>query len=87
LVNESLRRHIYTEKPYGYGYQFWKFVDTINSSIVTTVEATGNGGQKIEINKQEDLILVITAGNYDKKNLGKTSFDIYLDFVYPSILK
>lgn len=87
LVNESLRRHIYTEKPYGYGYQFWKLVDTINGRIVTTVEATGNGGQKIEINKQENLILVITAGNYDTKNLRKTSFDLYLDFVHPSVIK
>ncbi len=87
LVNESLKKHIYTEEPYGYGYQFWTLVDTIQNRIIKTVEATGNGGQKIEINKQEDLILVITAGNYFKKNLEKTSYDVYLDFVYPSILK
>jgi len=87
LVNESLSTHIYTEKPYGYGYQFWTLVDTVNARPVTTVEATGNGGQKIEINKQENLILVITAGNYDLKNLKKTSFDLYLDFVYPSVIK
>ena len=87
LVNESLKKQIYTEAPNGYGYQFWKLVDTLNSRIVSTVEATGNGGQKIEINKQENLILVITAGNYFKKKLKKTSYDVYLDFVYPSILK
>lgn len=87
LVNESMNTHIYTEKPYGYGYQFWTLVDTVNASPVTTVEASGNGGQKIEINKQENLILVITAGNYDLKNLKKTPFDLYLDFVYPSVIK
>ncbi|MFZ1453484.1 MAG: serine hydrolase, partial [Ferruginibacter sp.] len=87
LVNESLKKHIYTEEPYGYGYQFWTLVDTVENRIIKTVEATGNGGQKIEINREEDLILVITAGNYDKKNLKKTSYDVYLDFVHPAVIK
>ena len=87
LVNESIDRHIYTEEPYGYGYQFWTLIDTLNKGVITTVEATGNGGQKIEINKNKNLVLVITAGNYDTFNLRKASYDIYLDFVYPAIIK
>ncbi len=87
LVNESVQTHIYTEAPYGYGYQFWTLVDTVNNQLIKTIEATGNGGQKIEINRAENLILVITAGNYDTHNLKKFSYDVYLDFVYPAIIK
>jgi CubicO group peptidase (beta-lactamase class C family) len=87
MVNQTLSSHMHTEKPNGYGYQFWTLVDTVNNKPTTTVEATGNGGQKIEINKDENLILVITAGNYDKKVLRKYSYDLYIDFVIPSIVR
>jgi CubicO group peptidase (beta-lactamase class C family) len=87
LVEESMRTHIYSEEPYGYGYQFWTLVDSVQNQPVKTIEASGNGGQKIEINKEGNFILVITAGNYDTKYLAKTSYDLYLDFVCPSIIR
>ncbi len=87
LVEESMRTHVYSDEPYGYGYQFWTLADSIQNQIVKTIEASGNGGQKIEINKSQKLIMVITAGNYDLHNLSKTPFDLYLDFVYPAVIK
>lgn len=87
LVHESMRTHVYSEEPYGYGYQFWTLVDSVQNQSVKTIEATGNGGQKIEMNRSKNLILVITAGNYDLHNLRKTPYDLYLDFVYPSVIK
>ena len=86
LIEETIQTHIYTEEPYGYGYQFWILSDSINGQIVKTVEASGNGGQKIEINQSKKLVLVITAGNYNVPDMVNTSYDLYLDFVYPSIL-
>ena len=87
LVIESMRTHIEIEPGYGYGYQFWTLIDTVANQTVNTVEASGNGGQKIEINKAENLIVVITAGNYDNRNLRKYSYDLYLDFIIPSLAK
>jgi CubicO group peptidase (beta-lactamase class C family)/pimeloyl-ACP methyl ester carboxylesterase len=87
LVEESMRTHIYAEEPYGYGYQFWTLVDTVQHQPVNTIEASGNGGQKIEMNRSENLVLVITAGNYDLHDLKKAPYDLYLDFVYPSLIK
>jgi CubicO group peptidase (beta-lactamase class C family) len=86
LVEESMRTHIYSEKPYGYGYQFWTLVDSVQNHLVKTIEASGNGGQKIEINRSKNLLLVITAGNYNVNNIRKTSYDLYLDFVYPAVI-
>lgn len=59
----------------------------IFNKTIRTIEASGNGGQKIEMNKSENLIVIITAGNYNKGNLRKYSYDLYLDFIIPSIVK
>jgi CubicO group peptidase (beta-lactamase class C family) len=88
LVEESMHTHIYEEEPYyGYGYQFWTLVDSVGNTQLKTVEASGNGGQKIEINKSEKLVLVITAGNYDTQDFTNSSYDLYLDFIYPAVSK
>jgi CubicO group peptidase (beta-lactamase class C family) len=88
LVEESMHTHIYEEEPYyGYGYQFWTLVDSVGNTQLKTVEASGNGGQKIEINKSEKLVLVITAGNYDAQDFTNSSYDLYLDFIYPAVSK
>jgi len=87
LVEESMRTNRYTEETYGYGYQFWTLADSVQNRLVITTEASGNGGQKIEINHSENLVLVITAGNYDEIYLGKTPYDLYLDFVIPAVIK
>lgn len=85
LVEESIQSHISIEETYGYGYQFWILNDSIPNEWINTVEASGNGGQKIEINRSQGLIVVITAGNYGLNNLTNTSYDLYLDFICPAI--
>lgn len=87
LVVESMRTHIYSEELNGYGYQFWTWVDSIQNQQIKTIEASGNGGQKIEMNRSKNLVLIITAGNYDLHNMRKTPYDLYLDFVYPAVIK
>ena len=86
LIEESMRTQVVTDSPNGYGYQFWTLEDSLGNRRVRTVEASGNGGQKIEVNRSENLIVVITAGNYDSTPIANTSYDLYLDFVLPAIL-
>ncbi|HEX6848716.1 MAG TPA: serine hydrolase [Chitinophagaceae bacterium] len=87
LMEEAISRHINPDKNSGYGYQFWMWTDTIKGKVVNITEAPGSGGQKIIFNKEKNLLLVITAGNYRNNNLRKSSYDLYLDFVYPAINK
>lgn len=87
LVKESLKLQIEREKPHGYGYQFWLWTDTVMKTPVTTVQSDGNGNQRIAINKQLDLVIVLTAGNYNRKERFKNSDDLYLDFIYPAVME
>ncbi len=68
-----------------YGYQIWKFSFVEAKKRVHLIELSGNGGQKVYIDQANNVMAVITAGNYDARGLKKSSFDIYLDIVYPSL--
>ena len=71
----------------GYGYQVWLPAYTTTNDSVSLVRASGNGGQVIFIDKKNSIVVVVTAGNYNNWNLRKTSQHIYMDFVYPAIIK
>jgi CubicO group peptidase (beta-lactamase class C family) len=69
----------------GYNFQFWIPTSVVDGEKITTLEASGNGGQKIIVDRKNNIVLVITAGNYNQRNLRKNSNDIFPDFVYPAI--
>ena len=92
LVDYSLKEQILTPHKVvggsiGYGYQFWRWAFPINNVAVSLVGAGGNGGQLIVIDKKLDLIVIITAGNYNRSDLKKSSFNIYPDLIYPAVDK
>lgn len=69
-----------------YSYQFWIPTSAVGSGQHAVVMATGNGGQHIIINTELNLVVVITAGNYNQWNLpGKYPEDLYFDIIYPSL--
>lgn len=37
------------------------------------------------MDKRNSLVVVVTAGNYNRRDITKGSFDIYPDFVFPAI--
>ncbi len=69
----------------GYSNQFWIYTENIKGKLVNYVQAQGNGGQIIHINKRSGVVLIVTAGNYNRRDLRKSSFDIFPDFIYPAI--
>jgi len=69
----------------GYSNQFWIYTEKIKGELVDYVQAQGNGGQSIQLDRNNNLVLVVTAGNYNRNNLRKNSYDIYPNFVYPAI--
>ncbi|MEO5647965.1 MAG: alpha/beta fold hydrolase [Chitinophagaceae bacterium] len=78
--SDSVAPHI------GYSNQFWIPTEIMKGKQVTWVQAQGNGGQIIIMDKLNNLVAVITAGNYNLKNLRRSSWDIYPNFIYPAVV-
>lgn len=87
-VNETMKTQIpqnNSSSTNGYSYLFWTQTSKINNNSFDLIIARGNGGQRIFMNKKINLIVVITAGNYNKKGIvndGQAAFD---QFILPSL--
>jgi CubicO group peptidase (beta-lactamase class C family) len=68
-----------------YSNQFWIQNEIIDGKEVSWAQCQGNGGQIIIISKSLDLVVVITAGIYDQINLRRSSWDLFLEFIHPSL--
>lgn len=71
----------------GYSNQFWHITEVFKDYTSKYAQCLGNGDQLIIKEKELDLLLIITAGNYNRRGRRKTGEDIYTDFVYPAISK
>ena len=85
LINEAQQMQVEIEPGFGYGYQIWVPTDTIKGKLLTTIEALGNGGQIIAINKIFNTVIVLTAGNYNRRDMTWGVSDLYLKYIYPAI--
>ncbi|MCF6405513.1 beta-lactamase family protein [Chitinophaga filiformis] len=85
-VKASFQPHV--KRPGGaYGYQFWIWNDTVDNKPVSVVNCVGNGDQRIIFDKEHDLVVVITAGNYNKWDIRKNSAAIMRDYIVPAAEK
>jgi Beta-lactamase class C and other penicillin binding proteins len=69
----------------GYGYLFWLHSDSLPATSVQLAAAMGNGDQKIFIDKPLDLVVVITAGNYNTSGIKKNAQAMLLDYILPAV--
>ena len=93
LIAEAMAEHakVSSDEKTGevvtYGYQIWRFAFRPEENWPSFfIELAGNGGQKVHIDAQTKAMVVVTAGNYDLKDLKKNSFDIYADLVFSALL-
>ena len=89
-VEESFQPHISLpglNKTSAYGYQFWMETDTLLNQPTPLVACVGNGDQRIYFDTKHNLVIVITAGNYNKWNIEKNSFAMLKDYIYPALNK
>lgn len=85
-VDVSVRPHINQDKgTTAYGYQFWLFNDTAQGKPVNLIACVGNGDQRIFIDKAKQLVIVITAGNYNKWNIKNGAAQLAKQYIYPAL--
>ena len=82
-VNKSLKSNIARPDGGGYGYQFWILNYTIQGRTLTIPAAVGNGDQRIFFDNQNNVIVVTTAGNYNKWDI-KNNASALLEKIYTS---
>ncbi len=89
-AEESFQSHVNRpglDNTAAYGYQFWIGTDTILNKPTHLVACVGNGDQRIYFDKKNDLVIVITAGNYNKWDIKKNSYSMLKDYIYPALIK
>jgi CubicO group peptidase (beta-lactamase class C family) len=69
----------------GYGYQFWTDSVEVNGTELQLVMAVGNGDQRIYFDRAHDLVVVTTAGNYNKWDLQNDTFALMKNFILPAV--
>jgi CubicO group peptidase (beta-lactamase class C family) len=83
-IKESTTPQTNTHNYYNdqYGFLWWIWKDSVLKKPISV--AVGNGGQCIFIDKENNLVVVVTAGNYRMKTY---SFELFEDFVYTALFK
>ena len=88
-IKESFQAHIArpgAQRSSGsYGYQFWLWQDTLRNQLTSIVACVGNGDQRIFIDQTRDMIIVITAGNYNNWTITKNSSALVKDYIYAAL--
>jgi CubicO group peptidase (beta-lactamase class C family) len=70
--------------PGGYGYFFWIFPQRLTDGILELPSGVGNGDQRLFIDRRHDLVVAVTAGNYNKRPVkGANAF--LRDYIYPAL--
>lgn len=71
----------------GYGYQFWMWKDHINGMDINMTAAKGFGDQSIYWDLQNDIIIVTTAGNYNKPDIKNNTYALLRNDIYPALME
>ena len=65
-----------------YGYFWWKRYINLPTGRLETPQASGNGGQKIIVLRDQDAVLVLTGGNYNNES---ATNDIIARYIAPAL--
>jgi CubicO group peptidase (beta-lactamase class C family) len=86
-VRQSTQEHVSLPRSQtwgnGYGYLWWLSDVPITGVAVHSFTALGAGGQVISVYPDLDMVIVITAGNYDRDE--GQSFEIMERFILPAV--
>ncbi|MGS5089104.1 serine hydrolase domain-containing protein [Hydrogenophaga sp. A37] len=63
-VQATTSTHIRVSARFGYGYQWWTSEQTVAGRSLAVIQAIGNGGQRLFVVPELDLVVAMTAGDY-----------------------
>jgi len=84
-VDASVKSHLQMDEVTSYGYQFWLWDDQLMGKRTRIISCVGNGDQRIFIDKQNNVVVVATAGNYNIWDIENDAGELVRQYVYPSL--
>jgi CubicO group peptidase (beta-lactamase class C family) len=85
-VEESFQSHVTRPGGGSYGYQFFLWQDTINNIPTPFMACVGNGDQRIFFDRNRDMLVVATAGNYNQWTIKNNTYALMKDYIYPALI-
>ena len=86
-IEESFQSHVQRPDGGAYGYQFWLWQDTINNKSTSFIACVGNGDQRVFFDKTHHMVVVTTAGNYNKWTIRKNAYALMKEYIYPALIR
>ena len=80
-ISVSLTDHVQANDTANYGYLWWHFRFPFRNGEAAPWAASGNGGNKLFMLPEQDLIVVITSTAFNKSYAHPQSEEIYRDFI------
>jgi CubicO group peptidase (beta-lactamase class C family) len=85
-LQEATTAQAQTDRVRRYGYQWWLGGSPFGDAQTPWVAGFGLGGQRLFIGPELELVVVVTAGNYDKPDQGRLPIAILEQFVLPALV-
>ena len=82
-LDQSFTPRATVEQGLDYGYQWW--LGRLRHDGEPWMAGFGNGGQRLFIAPSLDLVVVITAGNYNRRELRRVPIAVIRDHVLPAL--
>ena len=68
-----------------YGFQWWVFNDSVMNKPIHLFACVGNGGQRIFVDRVNNLVVVFTGGNYRMPDTYLNPYIMLKKFIYPAL--
>ncbi|SMG49160.1 CubicO group peptidase, beta-lactamase class C family [Marivirga sericea] len=87
-ISESTSRQIETSEDGDYGYFWWVKEYNYNNKILKGFEASGNGGNKLVVIPEHNIVIILTGSAYGSEYVeGEQAKKIIEDFLLPSLIE
>lgn len=85
-VDESLRRRYRISEDHWYGYLWWNKVYDVDGDKYETYYCSGNGGNKIFVFKDHDMVVVVTSSAYDETYADSQVDQMMTEYILPAMM-
>jgi CubicO group peptidase (beta-lactamase class C family) len=82
-LEDSVNEGVVAEDGLEYGYQWWLGRGRVDGR--RWMAGFGNGGQRLVVIPDLDLVVVVMAGNYNQPDAWKVAVKLMADIILPSI--